>query len=345
MELWMQKKTNFNTFAIYEISRGSQVAEANVVYNTTPVWQLAEPTGAVNNVRSDGVITTKLSVNGAFQVSSSITANTTRFVIPTTVGLQANGTIGTAGQVLTSNGTTPYWSTVSGGSGTVTSIGIGTGLTSTQSPLTTTGTISLTSTGITAGTYTGGISGITVDAQGRISSLSHSAGYITSSGSISGSAGTFTSTIQNSQFNSIGVGTAASTAGGEIRATNDITAFFSDARLKTDIQTITDALIKVKQINGVTYINNDLAKSFGYTKKKRMAGVLAQEIESVLPEAVTLAPFDIEKDDEDGNPVSKSGENYKTVKYDKLVPLLIEAIKDLSNEVDNLKTEIRRLKK
>jgi hypothetical protein len=122
---------------------------------------------------------------------------------------------------------------------------------------------------------------------------------------------------------------------GDITATGDITAFSSDARLKGDIQTITDALSKVKLITGITYIHNDIAKSFGYTDEKRLAGVLAQEVEAVLPEVVVPAPFDVADDG-----TSKSGENYKTVKYEKIVPLLIEAIKELTAKVEMLESRV-----
>ena len=122
---------------------------------------------------------------------------------------------------------------------------------------------------------------------------------------------------------------------GAITATGDITAFSSDARLKGDIQTITDALFKVNLITGITYKHNDLAKSFGYTDENRFAGVLAQEVEVVLPEVVVPAPFDVADDG-----TSKSGENYKTVKYEKIVPLLIEAIKELTAKVEMLESKV-----
>jgi hypothetical protein len=122
---------------------------------------------------------------------------------------------------------------------------------------------------------------------------------------------------------------------GDITATGDITAFSSDARLKGDIQTITDALSKVQLITGITYKHNDLAKSFGYTDESRLAGVLAQEVEAVLPEVVVPAPFDVADDG-----TSKSGENYKTVKYEKIVPLLIEAIKELTAKVEMLESRV-----
>jgi hypothetical protein len=79
---------------------------------------------------------------------------------------------------------------------------------------------------------------------------------------------------------------------------------------------------------------NDVAKANGYDSDETQVGVLAQEVEAVLPEIVKAAPFDL---DENGN--SKSGENYKTVQYEKLVPLLIEAIKELEAQVAELKAK------
>jgi hypothetical protein len=64
--------------------------------------------------------------------------------------------------------------------------------------------------------------------------------------------------------------------------------------------------------------------------------VIAQDVEKVLPEAVKLAPFD-RSIDENGVVNSKSGENYLTVQYEKIVPLLIAAINELTAEVEMLK--------
>jgi hypothetical protein len=112
----------------------------------------------------------------------------------------------------------------------------------------------------------------------------------------------------------------------------------SDVRLKTNIAPISNALSKVKNINGVTFNMNDLAVSFGQTDTSKQVGVLAHEIEAVLPEAVGIAPFD--REHEGDEIVSKSGENYKTVQYEKIVPLLIEAIKELSAKVEELEKRI-----
>jgi hypothetical protein len=142
-------------------------------------------------------------------------------------------------------------------------------------------------------------------------------------GNAGGSAATFTSTSQNSQFNSVGVGTAGSGTAGEIRATNNITAYYSDDRLKTKLGGIIGALAKVKSLNGFYYEANETAQALGY-EAIREVGVSAQEVQAVLPEIVVPAPID---------------EKYWTVRYEKLVPLLIEAIKELSEEVERLKVK------
>lgn len=136
-------------------------------------------------------------------------------------------------------------------------------------------------------------------------------------------------------FTSLGVGTSASATTGEIRATNQITAYYSDERLKTNIELIPNALEKVMTLRGVTYNANKLAESFGYINKEKQVGVLASDVEKVLPEAVKPAPFDIMLFEH--TEISKSGENYKTVQYEKIVPLLIEAIKELNIEIKKLK--------
>jgi hypothetical protein len=138
-----------------------------------------------------------------------------------------------------------------------------------------------------------------------------------------GSAATFTSTTQNSQFNSIGVGTAGSGTTGEIRATNNVTAYYSDDRFKTNLGNIPNALEKVKTLNGFYYEANELAQSYGYEKKLEV-GVSAQQVQAIMPEVVAPAPID---------------ENYLTVRYERLVPLLIEAIKELNYKIEVLESK------
>ena len=140
-----------------------------------------------------------------------------------------------------------------------------------------------------------------------------------------GSAATFTSTTQNSQFNSIGVNTAASGTAGQIRATGDIVAHYSDDRLKTKLGNIENALAKVRTLSGFYYEANDVAQAFGY-EVKREVGVSAQQVQAVQPEVVAPAPID---------------DKYLTVKYERLVPLLIEAIKELDSELQSIKQQLK----
>ena len=153
---------------------------------------------------------------------------------------------------------------------------------------------------------------------------------------VSVSAGTGNSTISigqavatssDVQFDSFGVGTAASGTTGQIRATNDITAYYSsDIALKENINPISNALDKISQIGGYTFDWTDkFIKENGgeddYFMRKKDTGIIAQEIEEILPEVVATRP-----------------NGTKAVKYDKLTPLLIQAIKELKTELDELKS-------
>jgi hypothetical protein len=129
---------------------------------------------------------------------------------------------------------------------------------------------------------------------------------------------------------------------GNIIVTGEIISSFSDIRLKTITTPITNALEIISKINGFKYKPNDIAKSFGYSDEKEMVGVNAQEIFNLIPEIVSLAPFDINTDNS-GNKTSKSGNNYLTVQYDKLVPFLIESIKELKKENEKLINRIKRI--
>ena len=139
---------------------------------------------------------------------------------------------------------------------------------------------------------------------------------------------------------SLGVNTDPNSTDGMIHATNDIVAFSSDKRLKENIRPIENALDKVSKLSGFVYNWNELANQKAqYDMDKDYVGVYAQDVEEVQPEAVDLAPFD-----NDGEDKSISGENYLTVKYEKLVPLLIEAIKEQQEEIELLKANYSQLK-
>jgi hypothetical protein len=191
--------------------------------------------------------------------------------------------------------------------------------------------------GITASTSTAlGVGSIELGHASDTTIARSSAGVVTIEGNTILTSG---STASSVQFGSFGVGTAASGTTGEIRATNAITAYYSDERLKTDITEISGALDKVMQLRGVTFRANELAESFGYSTEKEQVGVIAQDVEKVLPQIVVPAPFDIMQLQE-GVEISRSGENYKTVHYDKLVPLLIQAIKEQQIMIEELQKKV-----
>ena len=182
----------------------------------------------------------------------------------------------------------------------------------------------ITANSITLGTHTTG---------NYVATIAGTANQITVAGSGLETADVTLSLPQN--IHSAATPTFAGlTINGAITATGDITAYYSDKRLKDISGNIDSALDKVNQISGVYYKQNELAETFGYTNYNQQVGVIAQEIQSVLPEAIALAPFDR---DENGN--SKSGENYLTVHYEKIIPLLIQSIKELSAKVKELENK------
>jgi hypothetical protein len=180
------------------------------------------------------------------------------------------------------------------------------------------------------------------DVQAYDAGLAAIAGLATSDGNfIVGNGSTFTAesgatartslslgTSNDVQFDSFGVGTAASGTTGEIRATNDVTAFYSsDVALKENIVNIPEPLESIKKLNGVLF---DWKKDYidkrggedGYFVRKKDVGVIAQEVEKVLPEAV-----------------AQRSDGVKAVKYDRLTCLLIEAVKTLNDKIENLSKE------
>ena len=116
----------------------------------------------------------------------------------------------------------------------------------------------------------------------------------------------------------LGVGTAGTSTAGLIRATNDVVAYYSsDKRLKDNLIKIGNPLDKISQLNGYEF--DWIAKEGIHENEGHDVGVIAQEVEKVIPEIVQTR---------------ESG--YKAVKYEKIVPLLIESIKELKQRVEEL---------
>jgi hypothetical protein len=185
------------------------------------------------------------------------------------------------------------------------------------------------STGVlTSTSFSGAGTGLT----GTASSLSIGGNAATATSATSATSATTATTAttanalntgNNYQVNSLGVGTAASGTAGEIRATNNVTAYYSDDRLKTKLGGIENALDKICSLSGFYYEANETAQALGY-EPVREVGVSAQEVQAIMPEVVAPAPID---------------EQYLTVRYERLMPLVVEAIKELRAEIKALKGE------
>lgn len=252
------------------------------------------------------------------------------------IGWTGNTSFNTAGTISTG---TWQGTTIATGYG-------GTGLTT----FNTNGAVYATSTAaLTTGTLpisAGGTATTTVPTNGQlligngtgysVANLTQTANQVlvtNTSGNITLSTPQDIATTSSVQFGAMGIGVAVGTAG-TIRALKDIVSYYSDERLKENIKPIESALDKVDVLRGVTYTPNAIAEELGFVKEQQV-GVLAQDVQKVLPEAVKPAPFDTMLFE--GSEISRSGENYMTVQYEKLVPLLIEAIKELNIEIKKLK--------
>ncbi len=161
------------------------------------------------------------------------------------------------------------------------------------------------------------------------SDLTNGAGFVTSSGVTSVATsngltgGTITSTGTLSMSGSYSGNFAVT---GNITATGEVTAYYSDQRLKTDINPIEGALSKVMAIGGYTYKANALAADLGVSNFDNQIGLLAQEVEAVMPELVTQSAL----------------AGYKTIRYDKVVSVLVEAIKEQQAMIEELRLEVKK---
>jgi hypothetical protein len=347
--------------AAYGGTGQSSYAVGDLLYadTTTSLAKLADIvsgnallSGGVGTAPAWGKIGLQTHVDGTLQVANGGTGETTR-----QNAMDALAGAVTSGQYLRGNGTDVVMSAIqaadvptlnqntTGSAATLTTgrtIGMTGDVTWTSASFNgsanVTGTAALANSGVTAGTYTNAT--VVVDAKGRVTSASSgSGGGVTSiTGTAnqvvaSASTGAVTLSLPQSiatgssvQFGSFGVGTAASGTTGEIRATNNITAYYSDDRLKTRLGKIENALDKLCTLDGFYYEANETAQALGYDVKREV-GISAQQMQAVIPEIVVPAPID---------------EKYFTVRYERALPLLIEAIKELRQEVQDIKKAIEK---
>jgi hypothetical protein len=113
---------------------------------------------------------------------------------------------------------------------------------------------------------------------------------------------------------------------GSITATGEVTAYFSDERLKKDIVPVQNALQGVMAMGGYNYKANDLAASLGVERVDNQIGLLAGEVEAVFPELVCESGL----------------AGYKTIRYDKVVTVLVEAMKEQQAMIEQLQADVKK---
>jgi len=193
-------------------------------------------------------------------------------------------------------------------------------------------TISSTDNNTTYSVGDGGLTqkNFTTTLKSKLDGIASGATNVTNNNQLTNGAGytTYSSnqTLNNNSnvhFEGLMIGQTSGATGNTIRCVGDIVAYYSDDRLKNKIGNLEGALDKVNNLNGFTYTPNEKALALGVDQDEVRVGVSAQEVQAVLPEAVKDAPVE-------------NTEGYLTVQYEKIVPLLIESIKELSAKVDEL---------
>jgi hypothetical protein len=256
------------------------------------------------------------SQNGGIEIERGTSTNAS-LIWDEAADLWEAGLAGAEIPIVTTTGTqTLTGKTISGGNNTLSNIA--------NSSLTNSSVTVTAGTGMSGGGAVALGSSVTLTNAGVTSNVAGTGVSVSAgTGAVTISIGQAVGTGANVQFNALGVGTAAPTTAGLIRATNDVIAYFSsDERLKENFENIPNSLDKLKQINGYSF---DWIPMEGiHENEGHDIGVKAQEIEAVLPELVTTR--------ENG---------YKAVKYEKLVALLIETNKELLNRIEALEAKIK----
>jgi hypothetical protein len=122
--------------------------------------------------------------------------------------------------------------------------------------------------------------------------------------------------------------------GGFLYVTGNVTAYWSDIRLKKDIVTLDNAIEIVKKLRGVSFGWNEIGKEVFNATDERETGFIAQEVQEHIPSAVR----------ENKLAKAEDGSHYLTIDQDKIVPYLVEAIKEQQEMIETMKQEISDLK-
>ena len=298
----------------------------NVVDATTYLTSLT--LGAALPVASGGTGLTSTPSNGFLDIGNG--TGFTRAALTAGSGVSITNGAGTISIAATGSGGTV---TSVGGTGTVNGISLS-GTVTSSGNLTLGGTLSgvsltsqVTGTLPVANGGTGGTSQATAQSALGVPSTTGSGASGTWGINISGNAATATSASSASTATTattatnLSGGTVAATT---ITATGNITAYYSDDRLKTRLGYISGALAKVMSLRGFYYEANEVAQQLGY-EPVREVGLSAQDVQAILPEVIAPAPIDPQ---------------YLTLDYARLVPLLVEAIKEQQILIDALSAKV-----
>ena len=308
--------SSFNGSGAVTIAIDSTVATltgAQTLTNKTLTSPVIGGTGAVYNGSTSG--TTTLLASATASGTLTLPAATDTLVGKATTDTLTNKTISGSSNTLSNIAN----ASLTNSSVTVTA---GTGL-SGGGAVSLGGSITLTNAGVTSNVAGSGIS--VSGATGAVTITStDTLDTVSSRGASTGNAITLTNaTASSSKTTGALIVTGGVGISGALYVGGEVTAYASDAALKTNVVAIDNALSKVEAIRGVSYDWNAEGQALGLGTDKQI-GVIAQEVEAVLPELV----------------VQSAHEGYKTVKYDKLTALLIEAVKDLSAKVKTLEAQL-----
>jgi hypothetical protein len=324
--------------------------------NNTPIGNAVPSTGAFTTLTASALTTTAALTSNGTIIASTVQAGTignTGAILTGTLSTASQPNVTTASALVSvANITTGTWSATTvqpqyGGTGVnngVRTITLGGSLTTTAAwtlnqnvEINSSPTLrganfnSIPNGALTNNTIT--INGTSVALGGSttfniVNTIAGTANQITASastGAVTLSTPQDIGTASSVRFGSLGIGTAASGTAGEIRATNNVVAYYSDDRLKTRLGRIENALDKICSLEGFYYEANQTAQDLGYAVQREM-GISAQSTQLVAPEIVKPAPID---------------DKYLTVQYERFAPLIIEAIKELRVEIDALKAKIK----
>jgi len=325
----------------FVVSSLTKVTNLNADYLDGLDTSSTDTTGASVVIRSGGGFSAGTVNLNTLNISAtgSIVVNTNRFTVD-----GATGNASVAGTLVVSSNTQSTSSStgsvqLTGGLGVARQLWVGDGVRISSNGLTVSG----------VSTFTGLIDsdrGIVVNAHGvNVSGVVTATTFIGALTGNSTSSDTVDTTASTNGTNYLVFATGSTSTAGETMRVNpnfylnasgtvsnnnlfvrgDITAFAnaaSDDRLKTNKEIIPNALEKVLSLSGFTFNWNEKAVELGFVSDVSQVGVSAQEVKQILPEAVKQESID--------------GEDILVVKYEKLVPLLIEAIKELSDRLDNM---------